>query len=177
MSTISSQGTQVWKKLWKLQIPSNIKIFAWRSLHALIPCLGALANRHTGSSSQCQICNIGCEDILHMVFTCQGRRSLGEALHWTNNIECATIWSIRSFVSGTHDSELKLVGIDRRNWFGRDYILARAWFTWWERRQIMHSETLQPTTHISAMSIGVQATNYWRARNQLTGRNHGCALW
>jgi hypothetical protein len=40
------------------------------ALHGLIPCLWVLANRHIGNSSQCQICNIAGENILHTLFSC-----------------------------------------------------------------------------------------------------------
>ena len=41
---------QVWKKLWKLQVPGKIKIFGWRALHGLIPGRAILANRHIGNT-------------------------------------------------------------------------------------------------------------------------------
>uniref|UniRef100_A0ACD5UC07 Uncharacterized protein n=1 Tax=Avena sativa TaxID=4498 RepID=A0ACD5UC07_AVESA len=44
------------------------------------------------------------------------------------------------------------------HWFLVEYI-------WWERRQFTHGEDLQ-VTHRSAMSIGVLAQNYWRARKK-----------
>jgi hypothetical protein len=65
-----SRGNDVRKKLWRVQLPSKIKIFGWRLLHGLIPCYGVLANQHVRTSSQCPICKIHCEDILHMLFTC-----------------------------------------------------------------------------------------------------------
>ena len=37
---------QVWRKLWKLQVPGKIKIFGWRALRGLITCKAILANRH-----------------------------------------------------------------------------------------------------------------------------------
>jgi hypothetical protein len=40
----------VWKELWQLKIPSKINIFAWRSLHGLIPLKSILANRYVGTS-------------------------------------------------------------------------------------------------------------------------------
>jgi hypothetical protein len=46
-----------------------------------------------------------------------------------------------------------------------EIILTCAWYLWWERHQFTHGEQLQPM-HRSAMSIGVLATNYWRAKKK-----------
>jgi ribonuclease HI len=55
MSIGESNGDKVWKRLWGLNVPAKIRKFG--ALHRLITCLGVLANRHIGNSSQCQICN------------------------------------------------------------------------------------------------------------------------
>jgi hypothetical protein len=65
-----SEISLVWKKLWKLSIPAKVKIFGWRALHGLIPCFGILANQHIITNSGCSVCLVGCEDIMHTLFTC-----------------------------------------------------------------------------------------------------------
>jgi hypothetical protein len=64
------------EKLWKLNIPLKINFFGWRVLHGLIPCLGILANRHIATTSGCPVGASGCEDIMHMVFTCTRARKV-----------------------------------------------------------------------------------------------------
>jgi hypothetical protein len=49
-------------------------------LHGLILCYGVLANRHVGTSSQCPICSLGCEDILHMLFNCPRAKQIWATL-------------------------------------------------------------------------------------------------
>jgi hypothetical protein len=66
----------VWDKLWDLDIPSKIKIFGWRILHGMIPCRGVLANRHIGNDGSCPLCSSGCEDIKHVLFTCERARAV-----------------------------------------------------------------------------------------------------
>jgi hypothetical protein len=41
-----SINNPVWKTLWKLKIPSKVKIFIWRALHGILPLKCILANRH-----------------------------------------------------------------------------------------------------------------------------------
>jgi hypothetical protein len=60
----------VWKILWKLKIPSKVKIFCWNALHGSLPLKSILANRHIGNSGQCPICTQGAEDVKHLLFTC-----------------------------------------------------------------------------------------------------------
>uniref|UniRef100_A0A8I6XSL7 Reverse transcriptase zinc-binding domain-containing protein n=1 Tax=Hordeum vulgare subsp. vulgare TaxID=112509 RepID=A0A8I6XSL7_HORVV len=60
----------IWKTLWKLRIPVNVKIHAWRTLLGAIPCYGVLANRHIRTSSQCPLCISDCESIKHVMFQC-----------------------------------------------------------------------------------------------------------
>jgi hypothetical protein len=46
----------VWSKLWKLRIPSKIKIFISKTLHSTLPCRFILANKHIKVDAQCLIC-------------------------------------------------------------------------------------------------------------------------
>ena len=73
-------STEVWKRLWKLDVPGKIKIFGWRVLHGLIPCWWILANRHIDNSSSCPSCHEGCEDIKHVLFTCSRAKEIWRIL-------------------------------------------------------------------------------------------------
>ena len=44
----TSASNPIWKILWKLKIPSKIKILCWRALHGIIPLKSILVNRHIG---------------------------------------------------------------------------------------------------------------------------------
>jgi hypothetical protein len=54
-----SAHNPVWRILWKLKIPSKVKIFIWRALHGIFPLKSILANRHIGTSGTCPVCNQG----------------------------------------------------------------------------------------------------------------------
>jgi len=49
-----SNYMKVWDTLWKLKLPSKVKIFGWRALRGFIPCNGILANKHIGNQSSCR---------------------------------------------------------------------------------------------------------------------------
>ena len=78
LSRPDGQGTAspnpVWDIMWKLQIPSKVKIFIWKALHGIVPGMSILANRHIPVSGQCPICFLAAEDICHLMFksSCKG---------------------------------------------------------------------------------------------------------
>jgi len=78
---------KVWSKLWKLDVPAKINIFGWRVLHGLLPCRGILANRHIGNLGSCPACQEGCEDIKHVLFTCNRAKEIWRLLGVTNDIQ------------------------------------------------------------------------------------------
>ena len=73
-------STEVWKRLWKLDVPGKIKIFGWRALLGLIPCRAILANRHISNVSGCPVCQNAMEDIRHIIFTCDRARAIWRSL-------------------------------------------------------------------------------------------------
>ena len=54
----ASSTSPVWSTIWKLNVPSKIKIHVWKALLGSIPCLGVLANRHMITSSHCPFCRL-----------------------------------------------------------------------------------------------------------------------
>lgn len=73
----SSTVNPVWDIVWKLKIPSKIKIFIWKALHGTVACYGVLASRHIPVSGKCPICSLGLEDIQHLLFTWTRSRQYG----------------------------------------------------------------------------------------------------
>jgi hypothetical protein len=140
MSIGSSEGSRVWKKLWRLNVSTKIKIFGSRVLHGLIPYQGVLANRYIGNSSLCPVCNIGCEDIMHTLFLCPRAQQV-----WTNLGLCNTINDCvnydRSWSMCMEHIILNLGACASMGDIGLpEIILMGAWYIWWERRQSTHGE-------------------------------------
>jgi hypothetical protein len=76
----SSRINPVWDILWKLNVPRKVKIFLWRSLHGVLPGMAILASRHIKVPPGCPICNLGPEDIKHILFTCVQAKDLWKDL-------------------------------------------------------------------------------------------------
>ena len=59
----------VWKKLWKMAIPPEVRNFWWRTIHKFIPCRHILKERHVEKISNCEDCGED-ETIFHTLFIC-----------------------------------------------------------------------------------------------------------
>ena len=103
----TSSHNPVWEILWKLQVPSKIKIFVWRALHGIIPGVGLLRNRHIRVSPEWPICHSGPEDIRHLAFTCARVRQVWKSLGLDDLID-STLLTDRSgsvVLGTTQDSD------------------------------------------------------------------------
>lgn len=56
---------QIWEIIWKLRVPSKVRIYIWRIMQETIPCRVVWVNRHIKVSAQCPLC---AEDVKHMLF-------------------------------------------------------------------------------------------------------------
>jgi hypothetical protein len=108
----------MWKNLWKLEVPAKVKIYCWRIMHGIISLKAILFSRHIGDSGICPICNIEDEDVLHMLFNCQGAANIGE--RWALRRRCLKQrdWTGRDLMSLNSCSNRLLV-------FSQDMILLR----------------------------------------------------
>jgi hypothetical protein len=138
----------------------KLKKIGWRVLHAMIPCRGVLANRHIGNLAGCPICADGCEDIKHMLFTCERAKEVWRCLGLEDRLD--NILNIDRSGSVILEEIIKRGGripsID--NVGSAELILIAGWFIWWERRKKVHGEDVQ-TPFRSAMSIRVLAKIIW----------------
>jgi len=133
---VSGVGDEkIWTNLWKLDVPAKIKIFAWRVMHGLIPCHGILANRDIGNVGSCPVCQEGCEDIKHMLFSCNRAKEIWDRLGLSNKLQVM----LQADRSGSVVVAEIIKGskpVETLNHVG----LADMW---WERRKMTHGETVQ----------------------------------
>jgi hypothetical protein len=137
------QVNPVWEELWKLSVPSKVKIFGWKALHGIVPGMGVLANRHIKVAAQCPICKQGCEDITHLLFTCMRAKQVWRALGLWSYIKdlCRVDRSgsvILEEILTSPSKQSPVVGL-----LGlKETILVAGWYIWWQRREAVKGESV-----------------------------------
>ena len=125
-------------------IPTKVKLFIWRALHGIVPLKCILANRHIGTTGECQICRLGPEDVRHLLFHCQAARDMWNSLDLTAIIDEAAqedradrlYWKFCSNVKGNSVQGLEGIGL-------KETISISCWYLWWLRRRRTHNEPVQ----------------------------------
>jgi hypothetical protein len=127
----SSSANPIWRSIWKLKIPSKIKIFIWRVLHGILPLKSTLVNRHIGTSGECPICQLGLEDIQHLLFLCPVASDIWQALGVSNLIQSALVTDRSG--SAVFQALLSCNGQNYQNFdMGmRETIAVACWYLWW----------------------------------------------
>lgn len=161
----SNQGSvsvnPVWDLVWKLEVPSKIKIFIWRALHGLIPGMAVLAHRHIEVSPICPVCQTGLEDMKHLLSTCPRASQVWRAL----GLDLDEI--IEQAVQVDRSGSVVLEDILRRprgpspvlGQLGlHETVAVASWYIWWERRQMRKGETVK-TPESTAFAIHAITTN------------------
>ena len=95
---------------------------------------GVLANRHIGNTSGCPVCNAGCEDIKHILFSCDKAKGVWKILGvWEQILESFHVDRSGSVIleelirRGDQVQLLENIGLP-------ELVLIGGWYLWWERR-------------------------------------------
>jgi hypothetical protein len=77
----SSNGNvkrKLWRSLWSVAMPNNIKVFAWRVLHNALPTMANLEKRKIIDNPWCPQCGLQSETLNHALWECDEIRSYWE---------------------------------------------------------------------------------------------------
>jgi hypothetical protein len=136
-----------------MKIPSKVKIFIWRALHGIVPLKCILANRHIGTSAGCPVCNLGPEDIRHLLFQCPVAKNLWESIGINGIIEDAILddragSAVLENLLKREDNNLN--GMPNTGLI--ETTVVACWYLWWLRRRITNNEST-PSLYYCKMSI------------------------
>jgi ribonuclease HI len=155
----SSSSNPIWRSIWKLKIPSKIKIFIWRALHGILPLKSILVNRHIGTSGECPICQLGPEDIQHLLFLCSVATDIWRALGVSDLIQSALVTNRAG--PAILEALLSSTGQNFQNFdMGlKETIDVACWYLWWTRRRRVRGEVVPPSHRciLSILSITANA--------------------
>ncbi|KAK2661828.1 hypothetical protein Ddye_000402 [Dipteronia dyeriana] len=80
-----------WRKLWKLDIPTKIKLFIWKTCFDWIPIYADLNRRRINCDVKCLICYKHTESTLHALWECPN-------LKYDRKIWMPKVWWSRNYV-------------------------------------------------------------------------------
>nr|POF09672.1 putative ribonuclease h protein [Quercus suber] len=69
-SSSSHLASPFWRKIWQVNVPPKVKIFAWRVCLDGLPTMLNLRRRGLNTAGFCQICDKELESISHALFHC-----------------------------------------------------------------------------------------------------------
>jgi ribonuclease HI len=165
----TSAMNPVWKSVWRLKIPSKIKIFLWRALHGILPLKSILVNRHVGTSGQCPICSIAPEDIMHLLFQCDIVRQLWTSLGLSAIIDEASVIDRSGSVvleQLMREQDKMLHGFD--NIKQKETIGVACWYLWWIWHRRTHNDSVPPLSQCKMSVLSITA-NAAKAMSKIPG--------
>lgn len=79
-SSSGCAGKRVWAALWKLEIPSKVKVFGWKACNEILPTKMNLAKRRIIADAVCLICTRFQEIAMHVLWGCDAAQDV-----WTGS--------------------------------------------------------------------------------------------
>jgi hypothetical protein len=138
------KASQVWKELWKLDVPNVDKVFFWRACKNILPTRENLFKRKIISDHSCPVCGIEEETISHILWQCPsaqdvwsvGCRKFQKSFFPTTDF----IKVAEGMLMKCDPEEFQLfVGIARRIWLRRNSLIHEEIFA--HPNEILHSAT------------------------------------
>ena len=137
---------QVWRGLWKLQVPNKVKVFAWRACNKALPTMDNLVRCHIVDENLCLVCKIGAEDPLHIVLGCPEVEQVWKEHGWFNQAISSPsvdfIDLLSRFLKVSEDNRAEL-------------FIFIAW-SLWQRRNTLRIGLLSPPLNL----VGPQAAKF-----------------
>jgi hypothetical protein len=67
----------IWKFLWSLKVPNQVKASTWRACHDILPTKSNLLKRKVIEEDICPYCNLEMETLVHAIWLCLTPRMYG----------------------------------------------------------------------------------------------------
>ena len=127
----SEQEERGWKMLWKVKVPSKLRVFAWRLTRSCLPTGEVLAERGMATTAICPVCNAAADTWRHALLECNMSMS---------------VWAMKEYdvmlplmADETDDPRLWLFSLSEALSKERFIeVLATLWSIWWVRRKFIH---------------------------------------
>jgi len=72
----TEKGSEVWKRMWSMEVPQVVKIFLWRVFNNALPTRANLFKRKVVEVCKCSICGSDDETTSHAIWSCPSTRDV-----------------------------------------------------------------------------------------------------
>lgn len=131
----SSSSDDVWRKIWKLEVPPKVKVFWWRVMHGFLLARLVLHRRHVEPIPHCEVCGAEEESTRHVLIDCTIAKDF-----WEHAKELIGI-KLPLLHPQTWASDLLSDICSRRE---GAIIICRMWSLWTMRNKRRHGEAPLP---------------------------------
>lgn len=121
----------LWNRLWRLNLPAKIKVFAWRACINGLPTMDVISRRGISQSIACHVCGNGAESIDHALLHCDFSSLVWEL--WLENP-----LHTQGFKNSFLDSALFI--LSHSTLHDLEIFFATAWALWSNRNRIVHKD-------------------------------------
>ena len=121
----------LWKRLWHLNLPAKIKVFAWRACVNGLPTMNAIFSRGISQSKVCLVCGNEAKNVDHALLSCDF-----SSLVW--NLWLENPLRIQGFRKSFLDSALFILSHSTLQ--DLELFFATTWALWSNRNRIVHKD-------------------------------------
>jgi hypothetical protein len=120
----------IWKKIWRAEIPSKVRVFAWKVDRNGLPTRVNTKHRHLDQDSSCLLCGSPEEDCFHALIVCPHAKALRSELR--NHLKLPAEIHIQNT-----DPEWILSILDRYDEHTNTNFLMLIWRCWMVRNGVL----------------------------------------
>ncbi|KAH9734279.1 putative reverse transcriptase/RNA-dependent DNA polymerase [Citrus sinensis] len=75
LGEVSDVAGNMWRKIWKLEVPAKVRNFVWRAASNVLPTAVNLRSKHVSLNDLCLVGNFDKEIVLHLLVDCPFART------------------------------------------------------------------------------------------------------
>jgi hypothetical protein len=128
-SSFKERCSEVWSKIWSLQLPGVEKKFLWKACKEILPTRANLFKRKVVDNPLCPICSREPESVLHILWSCDSARDAwcvsSRRLQKKSSMTFGNFFQVveDTFEQGDSEEIRLFVGIARRLWLRRNDVV------------------------------------------------------
>ena len=133
-TSAGTQTSEVWRRIWKLQLPNAEKNLLWRACHDILPTQEKLHRRKISMDPLCPPCGLLAETSFHALWDCPSARDVWSICGRKIQKSCFDGPEFMEVVEGIfnkcEEEEINLfVGLARKIWVRRNEVVHGGSFT------------------------------------------------